>query len=179
MKFRKEKRILVNSSGATLAEVIVYVFLIGLILSVVVMAMFSLSRSYRIMQSSFAIDATAQVSFERMIRDIRGALSVDLVESTLESSPGKLVLNTLNSTGDPMTIEFYVDNLSLLVEENDVLLGPLSSSSARITNLVFREISTGQSSAVKIEMTVESGQGDSLREKNFYSTVVIRGTYAP
>jgi len=178
MKFRKNKEKL-SQKGATLAEVIVYVFLIGLILSVVVVALFSLSRSYRIMQSSFAIDATAQASFERITREIRGALSIDLVESTLDSSPGKLVLNTRDSLGDPLTIEFYLDNQTLFVKEDNVDIGPLSVSSARITNLVFRELSSGESDAIRIEMTVESGQGESLREKKFYSTIVLRGTYAP
>lgn len=179
MNLNNYKKRSLKNKGATLAELIVYVFLIGLILSVVVVALFSLSRSYRIMQSSFAIDATAQASFERITREIRGALSVDPVLSVLDSSPGKLLLNTRDNLGNPLTIEFYVDNQTLLVKEGGVDVGPLSVSSARITNLIFREISTGQSNAIKIEMTVESGQGDSLRQKNFYSTVVLRGTYAP
>lgn len=179
MAVKSEKEVFFKNRGATLAETVVYVFLIGLMLSVVVAVLFSVSRSYRVIQSSFAIDTTAKTSLERMTREIRSSLSVDRAGSVLGSSPGKLALNTRDTSGNPLSVEFYVNNFSLLVKEAGVVLGPLSVSSARITNLVFREIPTGESTAVKIEMTVESGQGNSLREKNFYSTVVLRGAYAP
>lgn len=168
-----------KNAGFSLIEVLVYVFILALILGVVTSSLFSVAKSYRAMKSTSSIDVTAQTVLERMTREIRDARSVSDADSIFNSSPGRISLITTDNVGVPLQIDFYLNNQTLFVEEGGVEIGPLSASSARVSNLVFRKISTGESEALKIEMTVESGQGDSFRSKNFYSSVVLRGSYAP
>ncbi|MEX2013762.1 MAG: prepilin-type N-terminal cleavage/methylation domain-containing protein [Parcubacteria group bacterium] len=165
--------------GMTLVEMLVYVFLLTLTVFVIINSLFSLSRSYRSLESTLAIETTAQVALERLVREVRGSSSIAVAESVWDSSPGKLLLNQKDGDDNPLTVRFLVANERIEIEENGFNLGPLTPASVRVTNLVFRRITTLESEALKIEMTVESGEGTSFRSKNFYSTVVLRGSYLP
>src|SRR5438132_411372 len=88
-----------RKKGSSMIETVVYVFVLTLLLGVVSAALFSLVSSYRLMRSERAIESGATASFERMVREIRDAKSVDTLNSVLNSSPGTLVLNTTDSTG--------------------------------------------------------------------------------
>jgi Tfp pilus assembly protein PilW len=168
-----------KQKGMSLVETMVYIFILSLLLLVVANALYSVSKLYRVIQSSRAIESTAELALERITREVRDATSVDTVESTLNVSPGKLVLNTTNDIGTPMIIEFQLVGERVRIKEAGVDIGPLSPSKARITNLVFRRIQADKSVAVRVEMNVESGLEQSYKTKAFYTTVVLRGSYLP
>lgn len=167
-----------RQKGLVLIEMIFYIFLLTLTLFAVTNALFSLGRSFRTLENTVAIEASAQVGLERMTRDIRNSVSIDAV-SLLDVSPGKLVLEKYDSDGNLVTIEFSLVDEKIHVFESGIDTGPLVPDSVRVTNFVFRKIDTTRSSAVKIEMSVESGQGDQIKSKLFYSTIVLRGSYLP
>ncbi|MDZ4786572.1 MAG: prepilin-type N-terminal cleavage/methylation domain-containing protein [bacterium] len=175
--FTKTRRDKHQNRGFSLVETIVYIVILLLVLVVVVNALALLTRSFRTIQSTQTIESTAQIAMERMTRDIRDALSINVTQSTLGTSPGQLTINTQDEAGTATTIKFFLSGQAIRIAVSDTDIGPLSNASARVTNLVFRSISSTQSNAVKIEMTVESGQGASYKVKNFYSTVVMRGSY--
>jgi len=168
-----------GTKGLSLVETLIYVSIISVILVVIINALYSLSKSYRTIRSTVAIESSAVTSLDRIVREIHNALSVDDAQSTLNTSPGVLTLNTKDDDGVNLTVQFFVTNQVVHIRENGVDIGPLSDSYARVTNLVFRSITTSQSRAIKIEMTIESGQDTSYKSKKFYSTAVLRGSYAP
>lgn len=163
--------------GMSLVETMVYIFILTLILFAVANALYSITRLYRAIQSSRAIESTAEVALERMTREIRDATNVDVAKSTLGLSPGRLVLNTTDEAGASSTVEFWLSGQSVEIKEAGVDIGPLSPMKARITSLIFRRIQTAKSQAVKVEMNIESGQDNSYKTKPFYSTIVLRGSY--
>jgi Tfp pilus assembly protein PilW len=163
--------------GISLIELLVYVAFLALIIVVVANAVLSISRSYSIVKVKRAVDHGAMVGIERITREVRGAKSIHTGESVLNSSPGRLTLNTTDETGAPATIGFYVQDGVLVMSKNGVYAGPLTSSSTAITSLVFRQLISTSSKAVKLEMTLRAVQGPVTEEKNYYSTVVMRGTY--
>jgi hypothetical protein len=167
-----------NKKGISLVETIVYIFILTLVSIIIVNALGSLTSSYRAMKKAEVIENTAQIALERMVREIRGASSIEVSQSTLNASPGVLVLNTTDDLGTPAVVRFYVLNERINLDENGVAQGPLSPVAVRITALTFRRITTLESEAVKIEMTVESS-GTDIQIKNFNSTVVLRGSYLP
>jgi len=163
--------------GFTVIEILAYIFVLGLLLAVVVYILIAVSGSYHAITSSAGIESTAETALERMTRDTRDAISVDVLQSTLNASPGKLTLNTTDDDGATTTVQFFLSGQTIHVKEAGVDMGPLSETGVRITNLVFRQITTAQSQAVKIELTAESGSGKSYASGSFYSTVVLRGSY--
>ncbi len=180
VSFFQKKRIhspAFSKKGTTLVEALVYLFILVLLLIVVIDALLSFSRSFGLLQSGRDVENSAIASFERITREIRDSKSVDTLQSSFGSSPGQLFLNTTDSDGNAETIQFFLSGQTLHVKENGTDQGALTRSSARITNLVFQHISTSVSEAVKISMTLESGNGPSYKSAIFYDTVVLRGSY--
>ncbi|MDD4989392.1 MAG: hypothetical protein PHV42_03115 [Candidatus Pacebacteria bacterium] len=163
--------------GATLVETLVYLFILVLLLMVVVDALLSFSHSFGLLQSGRDIENSAIDSFERITREIRDAKSVDISQSTFGTSPGQLLLNTTDASGNAETIQFFLSGQTLHVKENGTDSGALTRSSVRVTSLIFQHISTSTAEAVKISMTLESGSGASYKSANFYDSATLRGSY--
>ena len=62
------------------------------------------------------------------------------------------------------------------MKEGGVDKGFLVSKSTTVTNLVFRQITTANSKAIKIEMSLYDTHGVLSRDAVFYDTIVLRGS---
>ncbi len=73
-----------------------------------------------------------------MTREIRNAVSVNTTQSILASSTvGVLTLNTLDGSGNPQTIRFYVatsTTRAVSIDTNGVYVGPLTLSGVTVNN---------------------------------------------
>ncbi len=163
--------------GASLVETLIYVFVLAILLIVVVKALASFSTSFRTISSGRAVENSAIVAFERITRELRDANSVTVGQSTLGTSPGILTFATTDSSGTAKTIQFFLTNQVLHIKEDGVDMGALTYSSARVTSLIFKMISTSVSQAVRISMTLESGAGSTYKSATFYDTAVLRASY--
>ncbi len=161
--------------GFSLVTVLVYVAIFSVLAMVIVNAFIIFKKNNRTIRTNQAIEAVAQTALERMVREIRGASAIDTTASTLGTSPGVLTLTTTDSSDNAATIQFFVSNGAIHLSENGIDQGPLSGTNVTVSSLVFRQITSTQSKAVKIEMTITSNDGS--KSKNFYSTVVLRGSY--
>lgn len=167
-----------KARGASIIEILIYTAILVLLMSVVVSTLLAISRSYRTLSAAQQVESAAESSLDRMLREVRGARSIDVSQSTFGASPGQLMLNKTNTDGSTTTVQFFLSSQSLHIKKAGVDMGPLNATSSKIANLIFRQITTTHSQAVKIELTIESGQGPSYRSKLFYGTAVLRGSYA-
>lgn len=165
------------SSGFSLIETLVYIFIMTLLLSALSGALLSLTASYSALRSGEAVGEAALVSLEQMTREVRGANGVLGEASALGSSPGRLTLNYWDELDNASTTEFYLNGSTLWMKRDGVSVGPLSSTAVRVSNLTFRLVSGANSKAVKIEMALESGSGANYKSRKFYGTAVMRGSY--
>lgn len=163
-----------SKRGFSLIETLFYVSILVIFLIIIIESFISISVSYRRLKTADNIEASAAVSLERIIREIRAADSIDS-QSVLDSSPGKLVLNSTSSGGAAEKIEFSIQDgkLSLLV--NDLLIGPLTNTGVSVDNLVFRKINNGKAGGVKIEMELSGGSGATFKSLPFFTSAIIRG----
>lgn len=173
MKFQCNKRM----RGYSLVELIIYMALMTVLLAGVVQSTLLLTQGYRNVKAVRNIENSAIYSMDRMVREIRNAKSVDGSQTTYNSAAGSLKLNTTDDVGTAQTVRFYLSGGKLMLQRNGADIGPLSVSSANVSSLIFRLISTSTSQAIKIELTVESGTSTAYFTKNFYETATIRGTY--
>lgn len=162
------------TSGFTLIEVLIYVAILGIISVAVITASVTIMSSFNKTKVTRNILESGNNSLERMTREVRQAASVDIVNSSLGSHPGVLVLNSTDSVGGPRVVKFVIENGDLNIYQNSVLTGNLLNQNISISNLIFRRISTGEGEALKIEMTLSSNGGVS---EKFYDTVILRGGY--
>jgi prepilin-type N-terminal cleavage/methylation domain-containing protein len=165
-----------KKKGFTLIEFVIYISIIVIVLVIVVGIIVNMSQSYQHIVVAQQISDSSATAFERITREVRNADSVDVSGSTLDSNPGALVVNT-TANGTSETREFLVSSGMIRVLEDDVDMGPLTMSDVTVSNLVFRVSTSTYSTAVKIEMTLDAGSGEYARSENFYSTVILRGSY--
>lgn len=166
-----------NSSGFSYAEVLVYVGVLAIMTVAVINGLIYLLSTYREFKDSKDLYGSAVSSLERMTGEIREAESINLGESVFGLSPGRLTLNLDSDAHGGTTSEFYLENGRLLLSEDGVLSGVLNASSTVVTNLVFRRITATHSEGIKVEMTIEVGEGADVREETFSATAILRGAY--
>ncbi|MBI3632751.1 MAG: prepilin-type N-terminal cleavage/methylation domain-containing protein [Candidatus Vogelbacteria bacterium] len=163
--------------GFTFVELIIYVSVLAVILLVFSNSVLSISRSYGQLKIIRDLDSAAIDSMERVTREIRAAASVDTIQSVLGTNPGVLFLNQVDSNGNNASLKFSVTNSVLHIWQNGADLGSLLPAGVTVRSLVFYLIDTGGSKAVKVEMQLGETKGKVLRYSNYYSTVILRGSY--
>lgn len=167
-----------KKAGITLAETIVYAAVLGLLFVVVVDGLLQLSRTYKTLVVSRMLTLSSASLMERMVYEIRQASDVDQVVSTLNTTPGRLVLETSASDGSATTVEFSVATSSLIMKQGGVSLGALTSASTTVDSLVFRLISNESTSrAVRVEIQLSASNGGYSKTTKLYNTVILRGSY--
>lgn len=154
-------------------EIIIYASVLGMITLVMINGVLALTGSYRNLSVMRNIEHTAMDVLERLSRDIRGATSVNAAQSVFNSSNGILTLVSTDS-GVSTTTKYYLANGVVNLDVNDVFSGPLSSVSSTITDMTFYLISTENSSAVRIDLTVQSTDGNITKVKTYHNTVTLK-----
>lgn len=163
--------------GYTLLEAIIYIAILAVLSVIFVNLLLTMVRTYTEFQLARDIASSASLGLERMTREIREASNVDLGLSALGAHPGRLVLNTTDDSGSPTTIDFYLSAGTLMVKEGSGVAASLTTARVNIDNLLFRQINTANSSAIKVELTLSSARGALVRTEKFYNTAVLRGSY--
>lgn len=163
-----------TTEGFSLVEILVYIFILVLMLSVIMNIVVSVIRSGRIIQSLKNVENSFMISLERITRETRQAESVNLASSILDANPGRLVLESTDTLGNPRTVAFYLSSRVLMLSENGVETGALTQVDAQVSNLVFRRFSGPNSEGVRTEVTIESGTSTHYRSNNFYFSATLR-----
>jgi type II secretory pathway component PulJ len=163
----------------TLAETLVYIALLVSILFLIIDVSVFMSRRSTIAKAHFDVNSAAMTAFSRFSRDIKRATFVDLVGSTINASPGRLVLQLRKPDGSHDDIEFYLEDDKVKTSFNGTVLGDLTPDSVTISNLTFRLFlpPSPNTIAVRVEMTVAPDDVSLVPAINFYGTYVLRGSY--
>lgn len=167
-----------GTQGFTLVETLIYVSLFAVLSVFLINSLLIMMSSYTTVRANNDILDAAHNSYERLSREIRSAQSIDNIVSVFGVNPGILKLNTTDSSGSSITEQFNLNSGTGNLEftNNGTLVGDLNGGHVEITSLIFRKITTAVGSAVKIEMTIQSGRMPSL-SMDFTDTIVLRGDY--
>jgi type II secretory pathway pseudopilin PulG len=166
--------ILIKKRGYTLIEMVLYVSILALFFVVIVNSLISFTRPYREVLALRLLDRSGLESLERITRDIKTASSVDVINSVLGVSPGTLVL-TATYSGVSTTTKFYLDGGVLKVDVNGIYEGPLTSASTTVSSLIFYRMTNTISSAIKVDMTLQTSISSTTKTKIFHTTAVLKG----
>ena len=169
-----------NNKGFSLVEIIIYLAIMVVIALAVVQSIILVVKSNKQSFVSNNIKNSAVSALEEMTRDIRNATSIDLASSTLKAANGRLQLNSTDTFGNQKVTTFYLRSNVLMINASSssgVLAGPITFSGTKVLSLKFIPITTQSSSAVKIEMVIESNNQGVVEDQNFYSTTILRGSY--
>jgi len=165
--------------GASLLETVLYIALVVFLLAAVLTTFIQLSDTYQRARAKRVANQNGLAAMERMLREIRLAHDIDDAGSSFGTHPGELTLDTIESPSDPTatTRRFSLSGTALVLSEGGGADAPLTSG-ARITDLKFYSTTTERDTrAIRIEMTVEAGNGESLISLPFAASAVLRETY--
>lgn len=163
--------------GFTLVEMIIYVAFFSVLSILTVNATITVMKSFYALRMSQNISQSATTAIERMSHEIRNSYAVDTTNSVFSSSPGQLSLLAKDSLGTTYTIRFYVNAANqLALQVAGVEKGVLLAKTVTVTNLVFRQVTTTGSKAIKIEMSLRDSRQGTSKVVKFYDTVVLRGS---
>lgn len=173
-----------KQKGYSLIEAVIYISIATFLFSSVIYASVQILAQYKRAKNISNVEKTAVVAMDRIIREIRSASSVDTSGSCLFDPPfadgcdpelGILKLNKVVG-GSSETIRFYVTDGRIMIEENGIEIGPLTSTRASIDFLKFRRSATSTGEALRVELSILPN-GETETPRNFYNTAVLRGSY--
>lgn len=169
-----------HQRGFTMVEMIIYMAFFAMLAILSTNAIILVMKSFYTLRVTQSISQSATTAMERMSREVRNAYDIDTVNSTLTTSPGRLTLLTKDDVGALTTVEFYVTaGNQINMKVGGVEKGALMTKTVTTTNLVFRSISTTNSKAIKIEMTLRDSRDTRLgvtKTVKYYDTIVLRGS---
>lgn len=159
--------------GFSIIEIIIYLAIFGT-LSVFIINSFIISiSSFNNISINHSLAEVGVSSVDRISREIRQAVSVDVINST----SGSLQLNSVDDSGNSIIVKIVKEGNLLNFYENNILVGNLLDKEVSVQSLNFRRIDTTAGEAVKMEMTFVANRGKQSKTANFYNSIVLRGSY--
>jgi len=157
--------------GYSLVEVIVYVSLLASLSVFVIGSVLSIYKAFAKTRIDRAISQNGTVAMETMIRETRQAISIDGAASTFGANPGTLALGAK---------KFSLSGGAVKVQDGTNPAQDLTSGVTATSLIFYRDTvasSEVSSDIVKIELTLEGGEGAFFRRITFFGSAVVRGAY--
>jgi len=168
LNFKKQNK----TEGFTLIEMLIYVALMTTVTLIMVQSLVVVLKSNR---SSFAeanIRNSGYSAMEGMLREIYSSESIDQASSGILQMKQNAGTNIVRfATSSSLALNFYEG------ASTPTLIGPLTSRGVLVKNLIFTQINTGKSLAVRIQMELGAIIDGQAKSEWFYSTAILRGSY--
>jgi type II secretory pathway pseudopilin PulG len=160
-----------GSSGFTLIETLIYVAIIGGVLSTFIAFSMNVSQGRNKTYVVQEVQSNTRHAMDVMSQRIRAATSVTIGSSTFGSDPGVLQLAMADASKNPTIINLTADNGILQIKEGASAAVSLTSTEVDVTNLVFTNLTDGDRESVRIQMTV-GYDSSAVGVENIYSQSV-------
>jgi Tfp pilus assembly protein PilV len=158
--------------GFSLIEVLIYISVTVLVSLAGVLTYLSLSITMVRNETERAVSHAAQVTLERMVRDIREATSINSVQSTFGASPGVLAL-----VAGATTTEFSLSGGNVILTVNGTDVGPLTSNEVTADQLLFTHYVGTSTELVRVSLTLSASNKAASTTRTYFGSAVLRGSY--
>lgn len=171
--------------GFTLVEMVIYVALLGIVMSAAVLFVFNLMNTYTRYRVEREVATNVRLAMDYVIRETKTANRIYTPTSRFDSHPGQLSLESSASLPVDETstfLDFYVDNGKLYMKRESQSPFPITSDRVAVNNLVFRYTSpTSTAQIVQVDLTVDfrapSNKSQYQYSASLTSSASIRGQY--
>lgn len=161
--------------GYSIIETLIYSTILALIVILSVASVISWWRGFEKIKVDGQLTRNGEFALERITRDARLAESIGGASSSFGVSPGILeLLSGATST------KYFLSDQVLQRKDSGNSPEDITSGDTKVTNIIFwneSASSTVSSRIIKIEFTLESGEGTFLKQKKFFGSAVLRGSY--
>lgn len=154
----------VPSRGTTILEFLVYIAVIGLVLTTATMFLSEMVRGGAKVRAGAESAWNARFAVSRIAAEVREATGVNTGSSVFGTHPGTLSLSTANGATNPTIFDFSSGVLT--VKQGAGAAVALTNSKVVVTDLIFDNVSvSGKTRAIKITLKVMSKNADALTEQ--------------
>jgi type II secretory pathway component PulJ len=166
----------IPTGGFTLVEMMIYVFLMTIITVVITQSLIIVLKSNRTSIAEVNIRNSGYSAMEGMIREIHSSDSIDQASGGVlqmkQNGGTNIVKFATSSLASASTTLFFYEGAS-----NPPAVGPLTSKGIIVKSLIFNQINTGKSLAVRIQIQLSTTVNGITKNEWFYSTAILRGSY--
>lgn len=173
MKSKRSYKDSPKTRGFSLVEVLVYMTVLTVVISILVASLTLVAEFQERVAAGKAVDRSAAVALDRIIREVRLSDSIDMVGSVLDEPDGVLVLQR-DGVG---TTTFSVSEEGELYVNKNGIESRLTHRRAEIVTFMITELESGFNGALRVELLIRSSYSDGYIEQTFYSTALLRGAY--
>ncbi len=153
--------------GFTLIEVLIYITIIGVVVSGFIVFALSINSSRSKTYVAQEVQANARTALDLISQKIRAATGVNVASSTFDVDPGLLSLAMASSTQNPTIVDLNQDDGVLQITASTSNPVAITSDEVKVTNLVFTNLTpSGERGNIRIEITVEYA-GDGSKEYEY------------
>ncbi len=163
-----------GEQGYSLVETIIYVALFVALSALLIDSLIVMGKAYTESRASRDILVSAQTAVDRVMRDVRSAKDVDVLTSYLDDTPGIIVLDETADDGTAFTERFALEDGRVMLSVGGSAEIPLTGPHVTVDSLVFRDIGSGASEGVRMEMTLHSLRSLVGRSATVQDTALIR-----
>lgn len=170
MPYFKSKK----QNGFSLVETLIYISLMTVILFTLISLISSASRTYLLLKSSRNIERSAINVMDSLNDGAIAASKIDIPNTVFDSATGSIALISYDGVRSTTT-KIYLSGAQVLLSQNNAVLGPLTLSDVRVTNLTFRNMTNSTFNGFKIEMTIDNGtSSEKYMSEDFYNSYILR-----
>jgi len=146
-----------NQRGTTLIELLIYIGIVGILLTTVSVFLLNL-LSIRVKTVAMSqVVGNAHLIQDRLSDAMRHAETINVGASTFGSDPGVLSLNMVDVADDPEVFSLTADNGQFQVNKGVAGNVLLSSDGVEVTNLVFEQLTSASDvGVVQVRFTLKT-----------------------
>lgn len=167
-----------NQKGFTLIETIVYLLIVGVILSTLALFLLHVMNARTKTYAISEVISSANLIQERLSEAVRHSTSLRVADSTFGTDPGVLSLNMADPARTPVEFSLTSDNGQLQISEaggDPVILSP---ANVYISELIFTNLtSVNDAGMIQVKFTAEvtsdSGTKAFEYDQSFQTTLRI------
>lgn len=163
-------------SGFTIIELLVYVaglLALGAVMIILIVQFYNLYREIIVVPRA---DRTGLILVDRIIKEIRSADKVDLLQSQFGTTNGVLGLDYVLNGVQKEKIFYLEDGIIKYKEDNGEPV-ILSSKDLRVSNFNFTFIPTPISQAVRFNLELEFQNNNATETKSYTGFGILRESY--
>jgi hypothetical protein len=156
-----------------LVEMLVYIGIVSILTTLLSLIGTSLLRSYAYMSANQRIAEAGALTLDTITRSVRASTQVALADSTLNSHPGRLTMELLDSAGTTHTHTFTVTDGRVTQSVDSGPAIPLTQNGMSVSDLRFLHTVGTETQGVYIEMTLSQTIRSSTITTPFRTFVVL------
>lgn len=164
-------------TGYSLVETLVYIAILALTLVSLLTAMNLMLRTYRDASSRSELAQAGRTAMARLTHEMRNATGIDATGSVFGTTTGMLKLTGTDAFGNATTTTFSRERGSLMIKMGTAATSSLLKPTVGAEAFTVYQITTANSRAVRIVLTLEAATTTDPVRATFYGTTVLRGSY--